>query len=134
MNSRDDVPPWLRSAEAFTRWLDGDVRGLDDLVCTLTPILCAIARSYGLPRHQVDDIVQNTWLSLLRGRDTIEDPDGVMGWLTSRARRAAWLQARVNQRGPSRQYAVTAGRAGFQTGARISGQYGVLGGRHAPSA
>ena len=87
---------WAAAADHFRRWLDGDSAALDDLVRTLTPVLWQVVRAYGLDRHQSEDVVQTTWLTLVRKSDTIEDPQAVSSWLTTTARREAWRVSRTS--------------------------------------
>jgi RNA polymerase sigma factor (sigma-70 family) len=87
---------WAVAADQFRRWLDGDASALDELVRTLTPVLWQVVRAYGLDRHQVEDVVQTTWLTLVRKCDTIADPQAVSSWLTTTARREAWRVSRVS--------------------------------------
>jgi RNA polymerase sigma factor (sigma-70 family) len=47
-------------------------------------------RSYRLPQEAAEDVIQSTWLALVRRRDSIEDAVAVGGWLTTTARREAW--------------------------------------------
>jgi RNA polymerase sigma factor (sigma-70 family) len=89
---------WAVAADRFRRWLDGEAAALDELVRTLTPVLWQVVRAYGLDRHQAEDVVQTTWLSLVRKRDTIEDPQAVSSWLTTTARREAWRVSRTSGR------------------------------------
>ena len=60
----------------------------------MTPVLWHVVRSYRLDRDETEDVVQSTWLALVRRRDTIEDPVAVGAWLTTTARREAWRVAR----------------------------------------
>src|SRR5262245_65198218 len=89
---------WAAAADHFRRWLDGESTALDDLVRTLTPVLWQVVRAYGLDRHQAEDVVQTTWLTLVRKSDTIDDPQAVSSWLTTTARREAWRVPRTSGR------------------------------------
>jgi RNA polymerase sigma factor (sigma-70 family) len=89
---------WSVAAAQFRRWLDGEPTALDELVRTLTPVLWQVVRAYGLDRHRAEDVVQTTWLTLVRKRDTIEDPQAVSSWLTTTARREAWRVSRIGAR------------------------------------
>ncbi len=81
---------WADAAAHFGRWLDGDPAGLDDLVAVMTPVLWHVVRAYRLPSDSAEDVVQATWLALVRRRDAIKDGQAVGGWLTITARREAW--------------------------------------------
>ena len=89
---------WRRAGAAFARWRAGDARAADDLVRLMTPVLWHTVRAYGLDRMLAEDVVQATWMTLLRRRDTIHDPLAVAGWLTTCARREAWRVGRSQQR------------------------------------
>ncbi|WP_193614157.1 RNA polymerase sigma factor [Nocardioides lijunqiniae] len=81
---------WSVAADAFERWRDGDLDALDELVALMTPVLWHVVRAYRLSHEQAEDVVQSTWLALVRRRDAIDDPQAVGGWLTLTSRRAAW--------------------------------------------
>ena len=44
------------------------------------------------------DVVQTTWLTLVRRHETILDPQAVSGWLTMCARREAWRVGKLHRR------------------------------------
>jgi RNA polymerase sigma factor (sigma-70 family) len=83
---------WSEAASCFRAWSNGDTgsAGLDGLVRVMTPVLWHVVRSYRLPQEAAEDVVQSTWLALVRRRDAIADPVAVGGWLTTTARREAW--------------------------------------------
>src|SRR3954453_8140268 len=66
--SVDSVEParWERAADLFIRWREGDCRSMDELVRLMTPVLWHIVRSYGLDAALAQDVVQTTWLTLVR--------------------------------------------------------------------
>lgn len=84
-----------RARELFVAWGDGRAGALDDLVRLLTPTLWHLARSYRLDQAEAEDAVQNTWLQLVRKRDTVQDPQAVLRWLSVTVRREA---ARMSSR------------------------------------
>lgn len=90
--SVDSVEParWERAADLFLRWRAGDSRAMDDLVRLMTPPLWHVVRAYGLDRQLAEDVVQTTWMTLVRKHESIVDPQAVSGWLTMCARREAW--------------------------------------------
>ncbi|GAA2514460.1 sigma-70 family RNA polymerase sigma factor [Pilimelia columellifera] len=92
------APPWEAAARDFAAWRAGDQAALDRLVRAVTPVLWHLARSYGVDRDTADDVVQTTWLSLVRGADSVRDPQAVWRWVTVTARREAWRAARARQR------------------------------------
>lgn len=89
---------WQRASAAFTAWRLGDARAMDVLVRTMTPVLWHVVRSYGLDRALAEDVVQVTWMTLLRGHERIADAAAVAGWLTTCARREAWRAAKAQSR------------------------------------
>ena len=90
--SVDSVEPtrWQHAADLFVRWRDGDSRAMDELVRLMSPLLWHVVRAYGLDHALTQDVVQTTWLTLVRRHETILDPQAVSGWLTMCARREAW--------------------------------------------
>ncbi|REJ05063.1 sigma-70 family RNA polymerase sigma factor [Microbacterium bovistercoris] len=97
-----DPPPatsrWRRAAEHFRAWRDGDARAMDDLVRLMTPVLWHVVRAYGVDRALAEDVVQTTWLRLVRGQDQITDAAAVSAWLTTTARREAWRAGKAQNR------------------------------------
>src|SRR4051794_35651564 len=89
---------WGRAASAFERWSDDDPVALDELVRVMTPVLWHVVRAYRLPAEAAEDVVQTTWLALVRSRSSIQDSAAVGGWLTTTARREAWKVARATGR------------------------------------
>jgi RNA polymerase sigma factor (sigma-70 family) len=97
--SVDSVEParWERAAALFVRWREGDSRAMDELVRLMTPPLWHIVRAYGLDAALAQDVVQTTWLTLLRRHESIQDPQAVSGWLTMCARREAWRVGKLHR-------------------------------------
>lgn len=94
----DDARPgavWARATDGFNRWVAGDSTGLDDLVAVMTPVLWHVVRAYRLSDSSAEDVIQTTWLAMVRRRQTILDPVAVGGWLTTTARREAWRVAKA---------------------------------------
>ena len=89
---------WQRAAALFARWRDGDRRAMDDLVRLMSPALWQVVRAYGLDQALAQDVVQTTWLTLVRRHETINDPQAVSGWLTMCARREAWRVGKQQRR------------------------------------
>jgi RNA polymerase sigma factor (sigma-70 family) len=84
-----------QAVAAFSRYQDGDRTAFDALVEVMTPLLWRTARGAGLDQVAAEDVVQTVWLTLLRSAATIRDPQSVVGWLLTAARREAW---RVSKR------------------------------------
>lgn len=89
---------WEASATHFQRWRDGDQGAMDDLVQLLSPVLWQVVRACGLDRETAEDVVQTTWLALVRSADGIAEARAVSGWLCTTARREAWRVARQGSR------------------------------------
>ncbi|WP_255305059.1 RNA polymerase sigma factor [Microbacterium sp. 3J1] len=94
----DGTARWRRAAALFDAWRDGDSRAMDDLVRLMTPVLWHVVRAYGLERTLAEDVVQTTWLQLVRGQRSIADPRAVSAWLTTTARREAWRAGKAHGR------------------------------------
>jgi RNA polymerase sigma factor (sigma-70 family) len=84
---------WTLATEAFNRWVAGDPLGLDELVRVMTPVLWHVVRAYRLDPDVAEDVIQTTWLALVRKSSSILEPAAVGGWLTTTARREAWRVA-----------------------------------------
>ncbi len=98
--SASSVEParWQRAAALFVRWREGEARAMDELVRLMTPPLWHVVRAYGLDHALAQDVVQTTWLTLVRRHETILDPQAVSGWLTMCARREAWRVGKLHRR------------------------------------
>jgi RNA polymerase sigma factor (sigma-70 family) len=66
-----------------------DQQAWDELVKEFSPVLRRVVGAFRLHAHQVDDVVQATWLRLVVSIATIEDPAAIPGWLVTTARREA---------------------------------------------
>lgn len=86
------------AAREFDRWRAGDREALGRLVTLVTPMLWHVARAYRLDRQTAEDVIQATWMTLVRYADSIADPQAVIRWLTVTARREAWRCARASRR------------------------------------
>ncbi len=63
---------------------------MGELVALLTPILWHTVRAQRLDRESAEDVLQTSWLALVRSADSISDPQAVLQWLIVCARREAW--------------------------------------------
>jgi RNA polymerase sigma factor (sigma-70 family) len=79
-----------RAADLFRSYRDGDESGMAHLVALLTPILWHTVRAQRLDRESAEDVVQSTWLALVRAADSIVDPQAVLQWLIITAKRESW--------------------------------------------
>jgi RNA polymerase sigma factor (sigma-70 family) len=89
---------WEEAAAHFQRWRAGEAAALDDLVRLLSPLLWQVVRASGLDRDTAEDVVQTTWLTLVRSGDSITEPRAVSGWLFTSARREAWRVSKQSTR------------------------------------
>jgi len=94
----DGSARWERAADLFADWRSGNVRAIDDLVRLMTPVIWHVVRAYGLERSLAEDVVQSTWLALVRGHEKIADGRAISGWLTVTARREAWRVGKSQRR------------------------------------
>jgi RNA polymerase sigma factor (sigma-70 family) len=78
------------ATDAFRRWRAGEEPALDDLVRTMSPVLWHVVRATGIDREAAEDVVQNTWLTLVRSGDSVRDAQAITRWLCTAARREAW--------------------------------------------
>jgi len=80
----DRLAALLRSAQ------DGRRESLNEIVIELSPLLWQVARAQGIGHEEAEDVVQCTWLSLLRHLDSIHSPVALTAWLVTAAKREAW--------------------------------------------
>lgn len=90
------VPETLasRAAKLFRAYRSGNESCMGDLVALLTPILWHTARAQRIDRESAEDVVQSSWLALVRGADRISDPQAVLQWLIVTTKREAWRVAK----------------------------------------
>ena len=86
------------ATEAFRRWRDEDEAARDDLVRVMSPVLWHVVRATGLDKEAAEDVVQNTWLTLVRSADSVRDPQAITRWLCTAARREAWRVSKASTR------------------------------------
>jgi len=87
-----------RAAVLFRSFRAGDEPAMAELVSLLTPILWHTVRAQRLDRESAEDVVQTTWLALVRNTDSIADPQAVLAWLIVTARRESWRVAKRTDR------------------------------------
>ncbi len=68
----------------------GRRESLNEIVIELSPVLWQVARAQGLDREAAEDVIQCTWLSLLRHLDQIHSPVALTAWLVTATKREAW--------------------------------------------
>jgi RNA polymerase sigma factor (sigma-70 family) len=86
------------ATDAFRRWRAGDESALDDLVKVMSPVLWHVVRACGLDREATEDVVQNTWLTMVGAADSVRDPQAITRWLCTSARREAWRVSKASTR------------------------------------
>jgi RNA polymerase sigma factor (sigma-70 family) len=106
MIGADPVPETLasRAARLFRAFRAGDEAKIGDLVTLVTPILWHTARAQRLDRESAEDVVQTTWLALVRSADSITDPQAVLQWLIVSTRREAWRVVKRSDRTEPREF------------------------------
>ncbi|HST48412.1 MAG TPA: sigma-70 family RNA polymerase sigma factor [Jatrophihabitans sp.] len=87
-----------RAGEVFRRYRDGQPEAMGELVAMLTPILWHTVRAQRLDKQSTEDVLQTTWLALVRSAGSISDPRAVLQWLIVSARREAWRVMRTESR------------------------------------
>ena len=87
-----------RAAALFRSFRSGDEPAMAELVGLLTPILWHTVRAQRLDRESAEDVVQSTWLALVRNSDSIADPQAVLAWLIVTAKRESWRVAKRTDR------------------------------------
>lgn len=92
MINADSMPETraTRAANLFRAYRDGDADAMAELVGLLTPILWHTVRAQRVEHETAEDVVQATWLALVRNTDRITDPQAVLQWLIVTAKREAW--------------------------------------------
>jgi RNA polymerase sigma factor (sigma-70 family) len=78
----------------------GETAALHEVVRELNPLLWHVARAQGLAAEEAGDVVQTTWLELLRRLSEIRSPGALTAWLVTTTRRDAM---RRHQRQHSRE-------------------------------
>jgi RNA polymerase sigma factor (sigma-70 family) len=87
-----------RAAQLFASFRDGDQAKMAELVALLTPILWHTVRAQRLDREAAEDVLQTTWLALVRSAHSIADPQAVLQWLIVSSRREAWRVVKKSDR------------------------------------
>ncbi|QOR69454.1 sigma-70 family RNA polymerase sigma factor [Ruania alkalisoli] len=89
---------WATAAEHYRRWRAGSPTAMDELVRCLTPVLWQVVRAQRLDAETASDVVQTTWLALVRRPDAVREPEAVGSWLVTTARREAWRVVKAGAR------------------------------------
>jgi RNA polymerase sigma factor (sigma-70 family) len=79
----------------------GDRAALDAIVERCTPMLQSVARRYLHSPADVEDVVQDVWLTFVENIGRIRTPAATRGWLVTVATHAAWrAQRRASRAAP----------------------------------
>jgi RNA polymerase sigma-70 factor, ECF subfamily len=76
-----DLDTWMQ------RYQDGDPEAPGVLIAAISPALLRFFRSQVVSCHQVDDLLQDTWLRIHRVRHTYRPGEPVLPWIYAIARR-----------------------------------------------
>jgi RNA polymerase sigma factor (sigma-70 family) len=108
MIGAEPVPDTLasRAAVLFAAYRDGDEAKMAELVALLTPILWHTVRAQRLDRDSAEDVLQTTWLALVRSAASIADSQAVLQWLIVSARREAWRVVKRSDRVEVKEFAA----------------------------
>ena len=75
-----------RVGACLERARNGEMAALSAVVRELNPLLWHVARAEGLTAEEAADVVQTTWLELLRRLHDIRSPRALTSWLVTAAR------------------------------------------------
>ncbi|MGD0063064.1 MAG: sigma-70 family RNA polymerase sigma factor [Streptosporangiaceae bacterium] len=87
-----------RLGACLGRARDGDTAALGEIVRELNPLLWHVARGEGLTAEESADVVQTSWLELLRRLHEIRSPQALTSWLVTATRREAWRVRKLTRR------------------------------------
>ena len=79
-----------RVGACLERARSGETAALSEVVRELNPLLWHVARAEGLTAEDSADVIQTTWLELLRRLHEIRSPLALTSWLVTATRREAW--------------------------------------------
>jgi RNA polymerase sigma factor (sigma-70 family) len=87
-----------RIGGCLVRARDGQTAALDEIVRELNPLLWHVARGEGLSAEEAADVVQTSWLELVRRLHEIRSPQALTAWLITTTRREAWRVRELSRR------------------------------------
>jgi RNA polymerase sigma factor (sigma-70 family) len=87
-----------RVAACLERARNGETAALSEIVRELNPLLWHVARAQGLAAEESADVVQTTWLELLRRLHEIRSPQALTSWLVTATRRESWRVRELSRR------------------------------------
>jgi RNA polymerase sigma factor (sigma-70 family) len=87
-----------RLGACLVRAANGETAALNEIVRELNPLLWHVARGEGLGAEESADVVQTSWLELLRRLHEIRSPQALTSWLITTTRREAWRVRELSRR------------------------------------
>src|SRR4051794_21043886 len=87
-----------RVGACLVRARNGETAALSEIVRELNPLLWHVARGEGLTAEESADVVQTTWLELLRRLRDIRPPQALPSGLAPTPRREAWRVRELGRR------------------------------------
>jgi RNA polymerase sigma factor (sigma-70 family) len=89
-------------ADLLLRARANDERAIGEIVERCTPMLRARARRYVADPSDVDDVVQDVWVTFMQHLDRIHEPAATRGWLVQVLAHTAWrAQSRARRSIPT---------------------------------
>jgi RNA polymerase sigma-70 factor, ECF subfamily len=79
--ARVESPPRGDESELIARLRDGDEGAFESLVADLYPAMLAVARGYVRSRAVAEEVVQESWLGVLKGLDRFEGRSSLRTWV-----------------------------------------------------
>lgn len=115
-----DVGASCGTAALLQRVALGDSAAWNELVDLHNRLVWNVARSYSLSRVDAEDVCQATWLLLAEHRTRLREPNALVGWLVTTARRESLRLIRAGRR----ELPVGVGTAWFDPPDRAEGPEG----------
>ena len=81
-------------AHMLVRARAGDQAAIGEIIQRCTPMLRALARRYVANPAEVDDVLQDVWLTFVQNLDRIHEPAATRGWLVRVLTHTAWRAQR----------------------------------------
>jgi RNA polymerase sigma factor (sigma-70 family) len=89
-------------ADMMLRARAGDRAAIGEIVERCTPMLRALAHRYVDNAAEVDDVVQDVWVTFVQNLDRIREPAATRGWLVRVLTHTAWrAQSRARRSVPT---------------------------------
>ncbi|HET6953166.1 MAG TPA: sigma-70 family RNA polymerase sigma factor [Acidimicrobiales bacterium] len=99
---RTDDQDGAQIADMVLRARAGDRAAIGDIVERCTPMLRALARRYVTDHAEIDDVLQDVWLTFVQNLDRIREPAATRGWLVRVLTHTAWrAQSRARRSVPT---------------------------------